>query len=165
LSDDVDTAIRQAFTISKARSFDRDPRFGLVVLTEVALRALSPALNDHGTAIDVIGRQVRLLDEWGRNWETAKSAPPKYPRVAVQALHHDDLVEDAFNLIARDGAGQVDIMLRLVKALRTLSETGPEPLRTAARHQLAIALERAASALGNADDRKRLEALAGRGLD
>ncbi len=50
-----------AFTIDNERSFEQDPRFGLVVLGEIASRALSPAINDPGTAIDVIGRAVRVL--------------------------------------------------------------------------------------------------------
>ncbi len=54
-----------AFTIRAERSFDQDPRFGLVVMAEIASRALSPAVNDGGTAIDVIGRAIRALSLWG----------------------------------------------------------------------------------------------------
>src|SRR5690606_23335851 len=50
-----------AFDIGATRSFDQDPRFGLSVLTEIAERALSPAVNDPGSAIDILGRTVRLL--------------------------------------------------------------------------------------------------------
>jgi|GEM_PF-2436099 len=53
-----------AFQIGRDRLFDDDPRFGLVVLSEIAARALSPAVNDHGTVIDVIGTIVRLFAKW-----------------------------------------------------------------------------------------------------
>ncbi|CAB3632981.1 hypothetical protein LMG26696_01113 [Achromobacter pulmonis] len=56
--------IRQAFSVGTRRSYDQDPRFGIVVLSEIAIRALSPAVNDSGTAIDVIGRCARLLALW-----------------------------------------------------------------------------------------------------
>ena len=59
--EDVHKAVAEAFTIGAERTFDQDPRFGLCVLAEIASRALSPAVNDPGTAIDVIGRAVRLL--------------------------------------------------------------------------------------------------------
>lgn len=154
-------ALRNSFAVGSARTFDQDPRFGLVVLGEVALRALSPAMNDHGTAIDVIGRQTRLLSRWGAEWKEAGKVAPECPPVFVPALDPEDLFEDAFNLIGRDGAGQVDVMLRLVKALRALSVDGPDSFRTAARRQLLIALSRAASALRNEDDRLRLQAAAG----
>ncbi len=50
---DIDAAlVTKAFVIGKRRRFDEDPRFGLVVLSEIASRALSPAVKDPGTAID-----------------------------------------------------------------------------------------------------------------
>ncbi|MCI1114058.1 DUF2254 domain-containing protein, partial [Stenotrophomonas maltophilia] len=63
-SSDIDGAIRDAFSIGDERSYDQDPRFGLAVMAEIASRALSPAVNDSGTAIDVIGRLVRVLACW-----------------------------------------------------------------------------------------------------
>ncbi len=157
-SDDDVTAIRDMFAISVGRSFDQDPRFGLVVLTEVALRALSPGINDPGTAIDVIGRQTRLLTFWSGAWERACRDCAGNPRVSAPPLHHADMLEDAFNVIGRDAAGQVDVVLRLIKALQALGETGPEAFRHAARHQLDILIERAARRIQSADDRKRIEA-------
>lgn len=161
LPDDLAEAIRATFTIGAARTFDQDPRFGLVVLSEVALRALSPAINDPGTAIDVIGRQARLLTFWGDAWEEAGKTEPQYPRVKVPALSYDDMFEDAFTLIGRDGAGHVDVMLRLVKSLAALTMVGPPAARAAAHQQIRVALGRAAEGLTNEDDRRRLQAAAG----
>ena len=42
-----------SFLIGNLRTFDDDPRFGLVVLSEIASKALSPAINDPGTAIQL----------------------------------------------------------------------------------------------------------------
>ena len=41
-------AIAATFVIGGSRVFDQDPRFGLLVLSEIASRALSPAVNDPG---------------------------------------------------------------------------------------------------------------------
>lgn len=159
ISEDIESEIRKTVAIGPARTFDQDPRFGLVVLSEVALRALSPAVNDPGTAIDVIGRQTRLLSFWAEGWQKAETAAAKYPRVKVLALRYDDMFEDAFNLIGRDGAGQIDVMLRLIKALQAMTATGPNLSRTAARRQLQIAVARATDKLRNEDDRRRLRDL------
>lgn len=159
--DDTLDAIRECFTIGVSRTYDQDPRFGLVVLGEIALRGLSPAVNDPGTAIDVIGRQTRLLSYWGNRWAKAEATPADYEHLRVPSLDYDDLLEDAFNLIGRDAAGQVDVILRLVKALQALSETGPAAFRAAARHQLEIALHRAGQKLQAEDDRRRLQIVAG----
>ena len=151
--------IRAAFTLGTARSFDQDPRFGLVALSEVALRALSPAVNDPGTAIDVIGRQTRLLTYWAQGHDSGEAVPQVvYPRISVPPLRFGDLYEDAFNLIGRDGAGQIDVMLRLVKALEALTRIGPPEARQAAGRQLAIARDRAMQNLPMAEERDRLAA-------
>lgn len=162
LSQAMADSLRAGFSTAALRSYDQDPRFGLVVLSEVALRALSPAVNDPGTAIDVIGRQTRLLTHWAEAWEAASGAPPDYPRLRLPALRYSDLFEDAFALIGRDGAGQVDVLLRLAKALMALGRIGPQPSRDAARAQLRVMLARAEQGLSCEDDRRRLaEAVAG----
>lgn len=156
LAPEQSAAMIEAFTIGLQRSYDQDPRFGLVVLSEVALRALSPAVNDPGTAIDVIGRQTRLLTNWAERWEEACTQAPLYPRLRVPALQYSDLFEDAFNLIGRDGAGQIDVMLRLVKALMALAEIGSPASRQAASDQLAVAVARARAAMTSNDDLRRI---------
>lgn len=146
-------ALRRAVTIGNERDFDQDPRFGLVVLSETAQRALSPAVNDPGTAIDVIGRATRLLSRWA---EPIEQQEPQFPRVLVPALTAEDLFEDAFMTIARDGAAQVEVQLRLQKSLAALARLGGADFRAAARRQAALALSRAEKALPIEADLQRL---------
>ncbi|MDT8381738.1 MAG: DUF2254 family protein [Brevefilum sp.] len=56
--------ILNAFTIDDDRVFDEDPRFGLIILSEIGSRALSSAVNDPGTAIDIIESFIRLFSIW-----------------------------------------------------------------------------------------------------
>lgn len=158
ISDDLAESVRAAFTIGDTRDFDQDPRFGLQVLSEVALRAFSQAVNDPGTGIDVIGRHTRLLSFWAERWESACTEAPQYPRLRVPSLDYADLFDDAFRLIARDGAMQIDVMLRIVNSLAALSRIGPHASRQAALDQLRIAADRARDALTSAADRRLLEA-------
>lgn len=148
--------VRRAFTVAPSRSFDQDPRFGIITLTEVALRALSPAVNDPGTAIDVIGRHTRLLTLWSQGWHQAELSNPDYPRLRLSPLRDDDIYDDAFHLIARDAAGQIDVLTRIVKALDALTRVGSRTARQAAALQLHIACERGADNLPGPDkDRLR----------
>jgi uncharacterized membrane protein len=156
LGEDLARKIRGAFTVGTARSFDQDPRFGVITLSEVALRALSPAVNDPGTAIDVIGRQVRLLTLWSEGWHKAELHKAEYPRLRVPPLRSDDICDDAFHLIARDAAGQIDVLIRLVKALDALRRIGPEAARQAADRQLRLACDRGLAGLPADHDRDRL---------
>ncbi|QCO56334.1 DUF2254 domain-containing protein [Pseudorhodobacter turbinis] len=116
-----DDKIIDAFTIGETRSFEQDPRFGLSVLAEIAERALSPAVNDPGTAIDILGRTVRLLAPLAEDQEPELS----YPHIWVPALTLEDMMEDIFPPIARDGAAIFAVQMRLQKALLALAQIAP----------------------------------------
>lgn len=114
--------VRQAFSISQDRSFAQDPRFGLIVLSEIASRALSPAVNDPGTAIGVIGAQMRLLAPMLR--DEVEEKQPSYDHIYVPVLECKDMLEDAFMPIARDGGSLREVAIRLQKALGSLAKMG-----------------------------------------
>lgn len=149
--------VRDCFTVADDRSFDQDPRFGLCVMSEIASRALSPGINDPGTAIDVLGRAVRVLSVWAEG-----SAPeePEYPNVHVPALLVDDLFDDIFQPIARDGAGMVEVQIRLQKALAALARTGDRRYRRSALLHSKLALDRVEAAMEFEPDRERTRAAA-----
>jgi uncharacterized membrane protein len=150
----VRPAFAQAFTIGSQRQFDDDPRFGMVVLAEIAGRALSPGINDPGTAIGVLGSLHRLFADLARG-EAADA--PTCDRVAVPALALDDLFDDAFTAIARDGAAIVEVALRLQRHLGELGVEHPA-LRADAQRHAGLALRRAERALDFADDLERVRA-------
>lgn len=143
-------AVANAFVIGTDRVFEDDPRFGLVTLSEIAGRALSPAVNDPGTAITIIGSLVRLFVSW--NDETEGPEATKYDHVDVPQLSTHDLFDDAFTAIARDGAGTVEVMLRLQKALNVLSALGNPALCEAALKHSRLALARAEKKLDLPED-------------
>jgi uncharacterized membrane protein len=139
-----------SFQIGRDRLFDDDPRFGLVVLSEIASRALSPAVNDPGTAIAVLGTLIRLFSLWS---EPAIEEPEqKFDRVAVPALSMRDMFDDAFTGIARDGAGVVAVAVWLQKAMRSLASVENEEMRDAAEYHGRLALKRAEIAMDMAED-------------
>ncbi|MET0981230.1 MAG: DUF2254 domain-containing protein [Telluria sp.] len=132
--------LRSAFLVGPLRQFDDDPRFGLVVLAEIACRALSPGINDAGTAIGILGSLHRLFDEWAA---PAEDAPPEFDRIAVPSLSIDDLFDDVFPAIARDGGGLVEVAMRLQRVLGELGRCPDAPMRSAARRQAGLAMARA----------------------
>ncbi len=156
--DDVE-AIRDAFAIELFRSFEDDLRFCLEVLAEVGSRALSPGVNDPGTAITVITAQQRLLTMWSQARPTSEPEI-RYPRVMAEALDADDLFEDAFAPLARDGAGLIEVGLRLQNALAALAAIGGQDVRAAAVATSARSLRHAENALRLEADFERLAAAA-----
>lgn len=137
--------IQSSFTIHDDRSFDHDPRYGLIVLSEIASRALSPAMNDPGTAIDVISTALRLLAPWVKPRE--HTAEILFPRVYVPAVHTEDLFKDLFMPISRDGAHIMEVGIRLQKAYASLASMGDIKCKEIARLHSALILKQALSAL------------------
>ncbi|MBX3595671.1 DUF2254 domain-containing protein [Sphingomonas sp.] len=138
--------VRRAITIERDRSFDHDPRFGLIVLSEIASRALSPAVNDPGTAIAVLGAQLRVMQKLSQS-----EGAPFDERVVLPALAIEKLVADAFRPVARDGAGQIEVALKLQKVLAALAHIEPQ-WSPAARAAAREASTRASAALALRDD-------------
>jgi len=123
LNDDIEAMILAAFSVGNERSFDQDPRFGLSVLAEIASRALSPAVNDPGTAIDIISRAVRILSPWREHVSIDDDHEDIiYPHVRIAEIKLEDLFDDVFLPIARDGAGLIEIQIRLQKSLLALKQ-------------------------------------------
>ncbi|MBO6718394.1 MAG: DUF2254 domain-containing protein [Rhizobiaceae bacterium] len=152
------SSIAAAFSVGEERSFDQDPRFGLCVLAEIASRALSPGLNDPGTAIDVIGRAVRVMSIWAEPMEEAPD--PSYPNVYVPSIDVADLFDDLLTPIARDGASIAEVQIRLQKAYAALARMGDRRYRDNAVRHSKIALERAQSAMSSRHDVDRVRAAA-----
>ena len=124
IDDETRGAMIAAFTIERHRTFDQDPRLGLIALSEIASRALSPAVNDPGTAIEVLNALLRVLlclppDEPG----PAERA--ERPRVHLPRLTIDDMLADAFRPILRDGGSQTEVANRLTSTLAALSTALP----------------------------------------
>ena len=156
----IEEAIAEAFTVGAERTFDQDPRFGLCVLAEIASRALSPAVNDAGTAIDVIGRSMRLLARWARFDVGDEHTEITYGHVWVPAIDVGDMFDDVFTPIARDGAGTLEVQMRLQKAFVALVAADSNTLGEAARRHSALALKRAKLALTLQEDLHAVQAVA-----
>jgi len=152
--------VTEAFTVGKTRSFEQDPRFGLIVLSEIASRALSPAVNDPGTAIDVLGRAVRLFCIW-RNHRILDDDDDSicFPAVRIPALNTSDLIEDLFMPVARDGAGLIEIQIRVQKSMAALRDMAPEAFGEVMPKYAELALKRASQSLTLEEEVEQLKAV------
>lgn len=150
---EVLAAIRDAFTIEHSRAFDNDPRFGLVVFSEIACRALSPAENDPGTAIAVLGAGVRVMAAFLADRDGAAEAEEGLVRLPDLLL--SDLLDDLIQPIARDGAGMVEVAIRLQRSLGEIAAMAPESYGIMARYATE-ALTRSAEVMTFAPDIARV---------
>ena len=144
IDDETNDKIRKSIQIGDQRRVNSDPRFALIMLSEIADRALSPAVNDPGTAIAVIGIQGRLLEDWQKH-RSEDDDEVKFKNIEVDALDPEDLLDDAFTAISRDGAGFYEVGTRIQKSLSILARD--ERLTKAAHRHSSLALEQAMKAL------------------
>lgn len=151
--------ICSAFTLGRSRSFDQDPRFGLTVLGEIAGKALSPAVNDPGTAVEVATTGVRLLDAWSQARDgVAAGAAVTHDRLRTPPLLEVDLLDDVFGPLIRYGAGDLRVAIVLQKSLNSLA-LEPGSLGRAAALLGKEALKRSFVAMASSQDRARLKAI------
>ncbi len=158
-SDIEATSIVNAFSIGRNRTFDDDPRFGLITLSEIASRALSPAVNDPGTAIEIIGIFVRLFTDLSKETPGREQPSIDFDRVGVPEISIVDMFDDAFNAIARDGAGTIEVVIRAQKALATLADVGDKHMAKAALECARLINAHAQKALKVPDEIAKLRAV------
>lgn len=147
--------LQNAISIGSERDFGQDPRFGMIVLSEIGSRALSPGINDPGSAIDIIGTAVSLLRPWIE--KLPLEVEVKYKNIYAPDLRMKDIFQDVFNPIARDGAGFTEVGVRLQKALKALSEGSENEVQDLAKSVSGIAMKRANSALEIKEDKEFLK--------
>ncbi len=126
---DTDGFVCEQFLLTNERSLLLDPGFGLRQLVDIAIRALSPAVNDPTTAVQVIDRVVDLLgtvierpDPTGWYMDDAGTA-----RVRLPVDTFDELATLGFAEIIRYGADSPQVARRLRAAFDDLASRGPRP--------------------------------------
>ncbi len=101
----------------------QDVEFGIIQIVDIALRAISPAVNDPSTAISCIDQLSRIIIYWlGR--EPAKwryYAPPHVLRVVVPWITFQGLIDTAFDQIRHYAIADVAVSLRLIRALNDIA--------------------------------------------
>ena len=158
----LEECVRRQVIVGPMRDVEQDPGIGLRMLAEIASRALSPGVHDSGTAIDMIDRITWTLETW-RGREGPPPAP-KFDRVFVPPADVARLVSSPFGLIARDGAGVLDVQFALQARLGDLSNHHPDPvIAEAAEKMRHSALARGMETLAFDEDRKALKAAADQG--
>ncbi|NVK41778.1 MAG: DUF2254 domain-containing protein [Oceanospirillaceae bacterium] len=155
---DGDTAqrLRDAFVIGSERTFEQDPGFGFVVLGEIAARALSPAVNDPGTAIDVIQTGLRLLVFWAENGHKDENPEIRFPDIWVPGPCEAHWFDNLYTAIAREGAAQVEVIDALQQSFSTLKRLQVQAYREPLAAQAARALLFAEARMTHPDDVRRV---------
>ena len=128
--------LRSAVAFGLERTMEQDPTFAYRIVVDIALKALSPAINDPTTAVIAIDQLHRLLRQAGnRNLRTDEIlAKSGQLLVLFRTPNWEDFVHLAFTEIRQCGAQNMQIARRLRAMIDNLIETLP-------KHRHAVLLE------------------------
>ena len=129
LGPELEARIAEAILVGPEPTPTQDPEFSIRQLVELALRALSPGINDPYTAIAVIDRlAISLAHAMGRGPMPGEFADDDGTlRVIAPALTFDGMVDVAFNQIRQAGADRPDVLARLLEAFAALCAKASSP--------------------------------------
>ena len=133
LSADDERQLLSAVRQSPAGEIHADPAFGVRQLVDIALKALSPGVNDVTTAltcIDYLGA-VLLVAHDHTSSHAVWSDEQGTPRVLASQRGFEDLLGQAFDQIRESGAAQLAALLRLLDALERLEKYAHDAQRRA----------------------------------
>ncbi|PJE25725.1 Uncharacterized membrane protein [Pseudooceanicola antarcticus] len=121
--------LRENAVLGSLRNFDQDPGFGLTCLSEIGVRALSPGVNDPGTALDVLHRILRIF------LDTEGEAPDevRLDRLYLPALDRASLLIEALRPLLLDGKDRPELQTPFTRALQALGEQDDPALSESAR--------------------------------
>lgn len=126
--------------LGSQRSMQQDVGFGVQQLVDIAVRALSPGVNDPTTATQCIDRLTQVLVT------VAEREPPpsvladeeSVPRLALAFPGFGLLLQQAVEQVRHFGAGTPVVVRHLALALRTLRQSVPRHHHEAIRREVQI---------------------------
>jgi uncharacterized membrane protein len=126
--DDIE-AVRSAIDIGPTRTLQQDAEFGVLQIVDIALRAISPAVNDPSTAINGIDQLGRIMIRWVSRDppETYVSSPPHVVRLVAPWITTDELLDTAFDQLRHYAVSDVAVSLRLLRAYADISLCAGDP--------------------------------------
>lgn len=122
------------FDLGPTRTLEQDVEFGVLQLVDVALEALSPAVNDRGTVLNCIDQLSRVMVRVAsrRPAPTALYRPPGALRVTLPPMPFARLLDAAFSQIRHHGKGDLAVCQRLLHALGDIASSTRDPEQLAA---------------------------------
>lgn len=114
---------KQYFLFSKYRTIENDAAFGIRQIVDVALKALSPGINDTTTAVVCINYLSAILSELaGRRIENPFRSKDGKVRVIARGETFKSLTEAAFDQIRDSAEGNTTIYLEMLGAIETIAQ-------------------------------------------
>lgn len=153
--EDLDAQLRDCMIVGKLRTPEQDPEFAVYQLVEVAVRALSPGINDPFTAMTCVDRLSAILCSLtGRSFHSARWFDDEGQlRLEEPPLTFTGILNAAFDQIRQHGKSDTAVTIRLLESLsRIASHCRTSEQQHAVRRQADMILRSSHDSLNEAQD-------------
>ena len=135
-----EATLRSAVAFGTERTMEQDPTFTFRIVADIALKALSPAINDPTTAVLAIDQLHRMLRAVGKRHLRTEEISDKTGtlRLIFRTPNWDDFVHLTFSEIRSCGSNNLQIVRRLRAMVRNLLQTLPLHRHAALNVQLSL---------------------------
>jgi uncharacterized membrane protein len=160
VDDEIDGRIGEMLVVGLQRTPTQDIEYAIDQLSEVAMRALSPGINDPFTAINCIDRLGNVLAALARRPlpSAERRDEDGAVRLIVQPYTYDGLVRAALGQLREAARTHAAVSLRILDVIGRVAQLGPPAsLREALAREAGIVCESAAEAATHEVDRERLK--------
>lgn len=129
-------ALQKTIEIGDERTFEQDPKYAVRLVVDIAIKALSPAINDPTTAVQALDQIEDLLIRLGRRrLEIGDYRDDQGKlRLIIPFPTWDDFLRLSLDEIRFCGANSVQVMRRMNALIKNLTEVLPAPRHAALRH-------------------------------
>ena len=157
-------ALQATFSISRHRAVEQDAAFGIRQIVDVALKALSPGINDTTTAVMCVDYLTVILARIAsRQIPSSCRYEQGQLRVITKGPNFESLLTESFDQIRSSAKGDAAIISRMLDALHTLAGLTASPhRRRALREQVQWIAELTERTVESAHDRARIDTLLAR---
>ena len=129
--------LRSQVAFGRERTIEQDSTFAFRVIVDIAIKALSPAINDPTTAVialDQLQRLLRVVGDRDLHNERILDRDGQL-RVLFRTPNWTDFVQLTFSEIRHYGAGNLQVARRMRAMIENILQSLPEPRIPALRHQ------------------------------
>lgn len=152
-------ALNKAYSISRHRTVEQDPAFGIRQIVDMALKALSPGVNDTSTAVMCVDYLTAILARLAcRQFPPSHRYDGEALRVIAIVPTFEGLLAESFDQIRCNAAGNVAIMARMLGAIDTIASLTVSPChRRALDEQVQWIAELADRTIESTHDRAQIK--------
>ena len=159
--DDLSRSLEDGIGLGHERSMSEDIAFGIQQIVDIALKAMSPSVNDPTTAMNGIDRLVQVLIAIGTSPDAPRAITDRDAtrRLEIPFPTFDELVDLSFDQLRHSGASITSVVVHLARALSMLRSLPPHRHGALIRHARLLADAAAASITLEDERRGALEAI------